>query len=109
MRAVCLSCGASKWGSLTPCRECGVRPETVEDQARALLASEEELDDSALQALAEQVQAGEVPTFDPELVRVRIAELEAVPVAPLGWTLLVVSLPFAGLVLAVLAIVVCAG
>ncbi|MCB9674167.1 MAG: hypothetical protein H6737_03570 [Alphaproteobacteria bacterium] len=110
MRAVCLSCGAAKWGALTACRACGARPGTLEEQARAMLASEDELDDAGLEALAERVRSGGDVVFDAEAVESLVADLERVPVAPLGWTLLVVGGPFVALVLlGVLAIAVCAG
>ena len=63
MRAVCLACGALKWGALTECRGCGVKPATLDEQARAMLASEDELDADGLSALATRVRAGEAVAF----------------------------------------------
>lgn len=110
MRAVCLECGGIKWGSLTECRACGSKPASLEDQARALLAGEDEVGADRLDALAERVKAGERPQFDSDLLAERIAELEAVPAPPLGWTLLVLGAPFVVLVvLGMLAIAVFSG
>jgi len=98
MRAVCLECGASKWGALTECSECKQRPQSFEDQARSMLASEDHLDETGLEALSEQVRRGDELCFDPAEVADLAADLERFPVAPLGWTLAVVGAPFLVLV-----------
>ncbi|MEZ4322744.1 MAG: hypothetical protein R3F61_35075 [Myxococcota bacterium] len=110
MRAVCLSCGALKWGALTACRECGVRPATPEEQGRALAASEDHFDADGLAALAERVRAGGAVDLDADLVAELSSHAASVRVPPLGFVLMVVGVPFAvAVVLGVLAIALLAG
>lgn len=97
MKAVCLACGASKWGALAACRSCGARPATPEDEARHALASEEHLDDAALDELQRVVLAGGQPAFDPERVRELAAEYAAVSHAPVWFALLVAGGPVAAI------------
>jgi hypothetical protein len=93
VKAVCLSCGAPKWGALVVCSSCGHRPSDPEDEARHVLASEEHLDDEALAALARGVRSGRAPVFDSEVVARIAAEHAAVPAAPVWFALLVATGP----------------
>lgn len=93
MKAVCVLCGKPKWGALTVCRHCQKRPESLEDQARSMLASEDTLDDAGLEALGERIAAGESVEFDAEQLAAMRADLEKVPRVPLWFALLIVALP----------------
>lgn len=98
-RAVCLGCGGPKWGALTSCPACERRPESPEEEARAVLASDEHLTEAELDALAADVRAGRPVSVDPEALARLTAEHAAVPHAPVWFALLVGAGPLALLAL----------
>lgn len=99
MKAVCLGCGGPKWGALTTCPACGMRPDTPDAEARHLLASDEHLDDAGLDAVAEAVRAGRPVPVDADRLSALTAELAGVRTAPLWFALLVGAAPLGLLVL----------
>jgi hypothetical protein len=56
--AVCVKCGSIKFGALTRCDECGLRPETEVDIAYSLAFSDHYLSGGALKTLSQQVLQG---------------------------------------------------
>lgn len=99
MKAVCLGCGGPKWGALTTCPACGLRPDTPDAEARHLLASDEHLDDAGLQAVSDAVRGGHPVPVDPEQLTALTSELAAVRTAPVWFALLVGAAPLGLLVL----------
>ena len=72
--AVCLQCGAFKFGAFTPCKSCGFLPTSPEDQAKAIALSDHKLDQRTLKDISRRLAAGEkvqlneeFPTNLPEL------------------------------------------
>lgn len=67
--AVCLKCGKMKVGAWTPCRACRHWPESPEDKARHLLATDHYLDGDSLKNLSQQVASGVNIQFPEDTVR----------------------------------------
>ena len=102
-RAVCLGCGAWKWGALVRCRACGLHPRDPRDQARHLLASDDHANEAELQRIADTVAAKQPVEFDPDELDSLTALVESVPTVPIGFALLVTAVPL-GFVLLVLLV-----
>lgn len=75
-RAVCLGCGALKAGAWASCPECCAAPDTPEERARALAASDAYLDPHALAALRAAVGTGGEVALDPEHLVLARRDLE---------------------------------
>jgi hypothetical protein len=56
--AVCLKCGAMKTGAWTPCPECHDEPQTEQEKARYLMASDQHLNQSDMKAVSRTVKEG---------------------------------------------------
>ena len=56
--AMCVKCGSIKFGALTHCRECGLRPETEVDIAYSFAFSDHYLSSDVLKTLSQQVLQG---------------------------------------------------
>lgn len=79
--AICLKCGARKFGALVPCRSCGYQPKEEDDQAKSLLLSDHYLSGDDLTNVSERIRSGQDVTFDPVSVQkllegLRVAEQE---------------------------------
>lgn len=101
-RAVCLACGAWKWGALVRCKQCGLHPREPVDQARHLLASSDHADEAQLLAIARAVVAKEPVEFDPDELESLTALVERIPTVPFGFALLVTAGPASLLLLLLL-------
>lgn len=66
--AVCLKCGAMKVGAWTSCPECRHVPETEEEKAKAVLASDQNLSPGDLKAVSMTVKEGRQINFVPEQI-----------------------------------------
>lgn len=95
MRAVCLACGAGKWGALTTCRSCGHRPNGLQDEARHLHVCED-LDDTARAAVALAIEDGQPLELDEARVAVLAEEIEQAGDVPVSFVLLVTAVPVLG-------------
>lgn len=60
--AVCINCGAMKWGAFTACTECGGRPTTSSQLKESLAVTDHYLDDDKLKALSERIRKASTRT-----------------------------------------------
>lgn len=67
--AVCLKCGAEKFGALVRCRSCGFEPTEEEDQAKSLLVSDHYLSGEDLANVPGRIKSGQGVKFDPASVQ----------------------------------------
>ena len=67
--AVCINCGHTKLGALTPCRRCGFLPKDAVEQARSMLLSDRKLSPHELRTAAERIGRGEPVVFDEAAVK----------------------------------------
>lgn len=66
--AICVLCGAMKFGCLLPCRNCGLRPATRRQFAYSYLFSDHyQTVDDLRQMSREIIETGEWPTVTPEI------------------------------------------
>ena len=79
--AVCLHCGAMKFGAWTPCLKCGHLPELPEDKARQVMVTDHFLGQTDLKAISERIQSGQPIHFDPQQVKEFAATMEDLPLA----------------------------
>lgn len=54
--AVCIRCGAIKWGAFTACKECGGRPGTSAELTESLALTDHYMDEAKLKALSERIR-----------------------------------------------------
>lgn len=78
-QAVCLKCGESKIGALTPCFNCGFDPKTPEDKARSIVLSSHHMDATSLQNAAKAIQAGETIPIPEDLISGYATTIETTP------------------------------
>lgn len=76
--AVCLECGRMKTGAWKACPGCRHVPESLEDRARHLITTDHYLKPDKLEAISQEIQAGQKPQFVAEQVRAVMAELERI-------------------------------
>jgi len=62
--AICLNCGAEKFGAWTPCSECKFEPKSLEDRAKAMLLTEFNASDADLREIAGEIRKGRQILFD---------------------------------------------
>lgn len=67
-QAICLKCGASKIGALTPCLKCWFDPATPEEKARSIVLSSHHMDTTSLENAAKAIQAGDTIPIPEDLV-----------------------------------------
>ncbi len=77
--AVCIHCGAMKFGALTPCTKCQFCPETPEDKAKSIVLSDHYVEEEELQRLAERIKAGQEVIYPEELLNNYIRAYEEDP------------------------------
>src|SRR4030095_7703517 len=65
--AICIKCGAEKFGGFTPCQACGFRPVEVEDLARSLFLTDHHNKPDILLSIGRAIKDGTF-TFDPDLI-----------------------------------------
>lgn len=66
--AICLKCGAEKFGALTPCRQCDFLPMDVVDRAQSTVLSDHYMEVNDLRQLGKRISAGEAPELPQEEV-----------------------------------------
>ncbi|TET37208.1 MAG: hypothetical protein E3J72_06520 [Planctomycetota bacterium] len=66
--AVCLACGAIKFGALDRCPECGRVPTDYVDKAKHLLVSDHHMSREQLEEMSRQIKAGGSVEFEPEKI-----------------------------------------
>lgn len=54
--AVCINCGAIKWGAFTACTECGGRPSTSGELKESLALTDHYMDEAKLKLLSERIR-----------------------------------------------------
>ena len=57
--AVCIRCGALKFGALVPCPECGFHPQESEDKAKSIVLTNHYLEEEEIQRISGLIKAGE--------------------------------------------------
>lgn len=68
--AICLQCGARKFGAWTPCRKCQYTPFSKSDRAKSILLSDHHLSNAELLEKSRQIEKGELIEFpDDELAK----------------------------------------
>lgn len=80
--AVCLLCGHIKTGAWVVCPGCRHQPKTLEDRARHLITTSHYLKPDKLEAIAQEIKAGNSPQFLPEQVQAVIGEIERMDKTP---------------------------
>jgi hypothetical protein len=76
--AVCLQCGATKFGALVRCRSCGYEPKEEDDKAKSVLLSDHYLSAADLANISERIKGGQGVTFDPTSVQKLIEGIQIV-------------------------------
>jgi hypothetical protein len=61
--AICIQCGADKFGALTPCPNCEFTPHSDTDQAKSILLSDHFLSRAELRTKSKLIRDGESITF----------------------------------------------
>lgn len=88
-QAICLKCGASKHGALTPCLKCRFDPTTPEEKAKSILLSSHHMDATSLENAAEAIRAGGTIPIPQDLIDSYAKTVEATPQPRgFGWFLL---------------------
>ena len=67
-KAVCLHCGAEKFGAFVPCRECDFLPGSSDEQARALLLTSHYLTPEQLKEASTAISSGRDLKLPPDVV-----------------------------------------
>ena len=67
--AVCIACGARKFGAFVPCPECGYAPQGAEEHAKSIILSDRFLDTASLDGVSNTLRAGEAVTYPEEALR----------------------------------------
>lgn len=75
--AVCIACGTLKLGALAPCPACGFRPDSSEDQARSIVASDHHLGTADLKAVGQRIQRDEPIDWPADVVDQYVARIDA--------------------------------
>jgi hypothetical protein len=81
--AVCIACGAMKFGAWTPCPKCQEAPATEADRVRALMLSDHHHTRAELKDIQRAIKAGSPPEFDEQQVAELAAQLSRQEHAPL--------------------------
>lgn len=63
-QAVCLNCGAIKFGAFIPCPQCGHYPQSDEDKAKHLILTDWYFPIEQLEVFSRKVIAGDPLVFD---------------------------------------------
>jgi len=78
--AICIRCGVSKHGAVSPCRKCDFRPSDKRELAKAMSLTDRFHSRSELAAIGERIGRGEEHAYDEANLQTFIRELEADPV-----------------------------
>ena len=62
--AICIPCGAQKFGAFTPCTACGFTPNRVIDQAKSLMLSDHNFPVEELHKFKAMIESGRQPPYD---------------------------------------------
>ena len=65
--AICIKCGAEKFGAFSPC-ECGFTPTSKAEIAESILLSDHNYTLSELRDVGSAIKSGEVITVDPVVI-----------------------------------------
>lgn len=76
--AVCLKCGAMKFGAWIGCPECHFEPDDDESMTKHLLVTDHHYSLEELTQIAERVKSGKEITFDPETLKAAWVSAEKV-------------------------------
>ena len=60
--AVCINCGAMKWGAFTTCAECGGRPKTKDEFTDWLALTDHYMDDDKLKTASKRIRKSRAQT-----------------------------------------------
>jgi hypothetical protein len=63
--AICINCGARKFGALVPCKECGAVPRTVAEKAKSLTLSDHNFPPAELRKMSEMLKTGGRVPYSP--------------------------------------------
>lgn len=66
--AVCIKCGAFKWGAFNPCETCGAKPNGPDEMALSMAISDHHFDKPSLERIAAEIRAGRPVPIDPAFV-----------------------------------------
>ncbi len=73
--AICIRCGAKKFGAFVRCDQCGFRPASEEDLAKSLMVTDHYFQPEALQQVASDISAGRTFEFNRQNVNQLISEI----------------------------------
>ncbi|TDU70860.1 hypothetical protein EI77_01978 [Prosthecobacter fusiformis] len=76
--AVCLECGHMKTGAWKRCPGCRHLPKSLEDRARHLITTDHYLSHEKLEAVSQQIQAGQAPQFVDTQVQAVMQQLQSI-------------------------------
>jgi hypothetical protein len=65
--AICIKCGAEKFGAFSPC-ECGFTPTSKAEMAESMFLSDHNYTHSELRVIGNAIKSGEVITVDPVVI-----------------------------------------
>jgi hypothetical protein len=65
--AICIKCGAEKFGAFSPC-ECGFTPTSKAEMAESMFLSDHNYTHSELRDIGNAIKSGEVITVDPLVI-----------------------------------------
>ncbi len=63
--AICIACGAQKFGAFTSCQACGFQPRTVIDEAKSLMLSDHNFPPEELYKFKVMIESRQEPPYDP--------------------------------------------
>lgn len=63
--AICIACGAEKFGAFVCCPRCGYEPQTTIDKAKSLMLSDRNLSTGQLHDCKALIEAGKEVPYDP--------------------------------------------
>jgi hypothetical protein len=78
--AVCIKCGAFKWGAFNPCEKCGAKPNGPDEMALSMAVSDHHFDKPSLERIGAEIRAGRPVPVDPAFVE----SLKDVVASPIG-------------------------
>ena len=64
--AICIKCGAFKFGAFSPCEKCGAIPESEDDLALSMLMSDHFRNREELEKIGQSIADGKELRLDPE-------------------------------------------
>ena len=74
--AVCIRCGAMKFGAWTECKTCGYEPKTCIDRAKSLIAADHYFPHEYLKGAASRLRQGYPLIFSDEQIKTIAFDIE---------------------------------